>query len=183
MLFVTNRRLRQRPSRTPAGGRIPNPRRVDFRLDDAEPSAAVHFCERLGAGRCREVFSTGLLEALRVSAARHVLLYIHGFNNLPERDVFERAGTLQSLCDATAEPGLVQVVPMLWPCDNDRGLLKGYWDDRNAADAGAVGFRRAFGKFPSWRDRQDPDNPCLKRIHVLAHSMGARVLFTHQCTP
>ena len=108
-----------------------------------------------------------------------MLLYIHGFDNLPERDVFERAGTLQSLCDATAEPGLVQVVPMLWPCDNDRGLLKGYWDDRNAADAGAVGFRRAFGKFPSWRDRQDPDNPCLKRIHVLAHSMGARVLFTH----
>ena len=43
-------------------------------------------------------------------------------------------------------------------------------------DAGAVGFHRAFGKFPSWRDRQDPDNPCLKRIHVLAYSMGARVL-------
>ena len=36
-----------------------------------------------------------------------------------------------------------------WPCDDDRGLLKGYWDDRNAADASAVGFRRAFGKFPS----------------------------------
>ena len=69
-----------------------------------------------------------------------------------------------------------QVVPMLRPCDNDRGLLKDYRDDQNAADAGAVGFRRAFGKFPSWRDRQDPDNPCLKRIHVLAHSMGARVL-------
>ena len=105
-----------------------------------------------------------------------MLLYIHGFNNLPERDVFERAATLQSLCDATAEPGFVQVVPMISPCDNDRGLLKDYWDDRNAADAGAVGFRRAFGKFPSWRDWQDPDNPCLKRIHVLAHSMGARVL-------
>ena len=49
-----------------------------------------------------------------------MLLYIHGFDNLPERDVFERAGTLQSLCDATVEPGLVQVVPMIRPCDDDR---------------------------------------------------------------
>ena len=68
---------------------------------------------------------------------------------------------------------------MIRPCDDDRGPLEDYRDDRSAADAGAVGFDRAFGKFPSWRDRHGPDNPCLKRIHVLAHSMGVRVLFTH----
>ena len=174
MLFATNRRFKEGASGTlPAGP--PPPRSVTFDLDETEPSAAVHFCERLDRDDYQEIYSPRLMDRLKNSPSKHVLLYIHGFNNLPERDIFARADVLQSLCDA-AESDLVQVVPMIWPCDNDRGLLKDYWDDQNAADASATGFRRALGKFLQWRDQQDPSDPCRKRINILAHSMGARVL-------
>ena len=174
MLFVTNRRFKEGPSGT-IGGETPERRKVSFALDDTEPASAVHFCERLDEDDYFEIYSPRFMSRLKGSDKKHVLLYIHGFNNLPERDVFVRADTLQALCDEF-DNELVQVVPMVWPCDNDRGLLKDYWDDQNAADASAPGFRRAFGKFLHWRDQQDPGDPCRKRIDILAHSMGARVL-------
>ena len=175
MLFVTNRRFAEGPSGTVTAGSLPPPRSVSFDLDETEPSAAVHFCERLDKDDHREVYGPRFMDRLKSAPASQVLLYVHGFNNLPERHIFPRAATLQSLCDA-AEPDLVQVVPMIWPCDDDRGLLKDYWDDQSAADASAAAFRRAFGKFLTWRDRRDPRDPCRKRINILAHSMGARVL-------
>jgi esterase/lipase superfamily enzyme len=70
-------------------------------------------------------------------------------------------------------------VPVIWPCDNDLGISKDYWDDQKAADSSATSFSRALCRFIEWResDRNDPDiDPCLKRINVLAHSMGNRVL-------
>ena len=175
MLFVTNRQFHEGSSGTPDLGQTPNPRPVNFDLDHTEPTAAVHFCERLGKDDYREIYSKKFMTRLKGSAGSHVLLYIHGFSNLPEPDIFGRAEKLQSLCN-DAQPNCLQVVPMIWPCDNDRGLLKDYWDDQGAADASKAGFRRAFGKFLNWRDQQDPDDPCHKRINILAHSMGARVL-------
>ena len=175
MLFATNRRFNEGPSGTPPAGPSPQLRRLTFNLDDTEPSAAIHFCEREDRDQYREIYASRFLDRLKNTRASHVLLYIHGFNNLPERDIFARAQTLQSLCDST-QPDLVEVVPLIWPCDNDPGLLRDYWDDQNAADASAAGFRRALGKFLHWRDQQDPANPCRKRINILAHSMGTRVL-------
>ena len=176
MLFVTNRRFEQGPSASVAGGATPAPRPVDFDIDDSEPASAVHFCERTSAGTCREIYSGPFMQRLKESGANQLLLYIHGFNNLPENDIFPRAGELQELCDAT-RPDEIEVVPLIWPCDNDRGLIKDYWDDQKAADASAIGFSRILGKFLSWRDKQvDADTPCYKRINIIAHSMGNRVL-------
>ena len=175
MLFATNRRFKQGSSPTPPDGPPPPKRSVSFNLDDTEPSVAVHFCERLGKKDYREIYASRFMNRLKGAPGSHVLLYVHGFNNLPERDIFKRTRTLQSLCDAAA-PDAVQVVPLIWPCDNDRGVLKDYWDDQDAADCSAGAFRRAFGKFLRWRDQQDLGDPCQKRINILAHSMGARVL-------
>ena len=175
MLFVTNRQFEEGSSSTLKPGETRRPRPVSFELDKTEPTAAVQFCERLDKDAYREIYSSEFMARLKDSEARQVLLYIHGFSNLPERHIFTRAEELQKRCDAV-ERQLVEVVPMIWPCDNDLGLLKDYWDDQNAADGSAAGFRRAFGKFLRWRDQQSPDNPCRKRINILAHSMGARVL-------
>lgn len=57
--------------------------------------------------------------------------------------------------------------------------MKDYWDDQKSADASAYSFERVLQKFLAWRDseKHNPeDHPCLKRINVLAHSMGNRVL-------
>ncbi|WP_204758373.1 hypothetical protein [Halomonas urmiana] len=55
-----------------------------------------------------------------------MLIYIHGFSNLPE-DVFAAVREFQALCDAS-DPGEVLVVPLIWPCDHDLGIVKDYWD-------------------------------------------------------
>ena len=71
------------------------------------------------------------------------------------------------------------VVPLIWPCDNDLGIVVDYWDDQKAADESAFAFARVFQKFMDWRDMDEnnpPHQPCFKRINILAHSMGARVL-------
>ena len=177
MLFVTNRRLKKVSEEPQTNSGASEPIDVEFDLDDSEPSASVHFCERSGEnGPIREIFSPCFLTRLKESNASQVLLYIHGFNNLPANDIFPRATELQKLIDE-AKPDTIEVVPLIWPCDNDRGVLKDYWDDQKAADASAVGFSRVLGKFLTWRDdQQDAKDPCYKRINVLAHSMGNRVL-------
>ncbi|UCE24496.1 MAG: alpha/beta hydrolase, partial [Candidatus Zixiibacteriota bacterium] len=56
---------------------------------------------------------------------------------------------------------------------------KKYWDDQKAADQSAYSFARVLSKFMTWRESPEynpQDDPCLKRINVLAHSMGNRVL-------
>ena len=65
----------------------------------------------------------------------------------------------------------VLVVPIIWPCDNDLGVVKDYWDDQKAADQSAFSFARVLDKFISWRNSPDynpQSDPCLKRINVLA---------------
>ena len=69
----------------------------------------------------------------------------------------------------------VQVVPVIWPCDDDPGIVKDYWDDQKAADMSAFSFARALQFFMKWRDEEPENAPCLKRINILAHSMGNRV--------
>ena len=169
MLFITNRALRQ--SRRSRRGRP-----ISFHLDDNEAQQSVFFCRRGGAGDYTELTSGPFLDALRESEAEQILVFIHGFSNLPETGIFPRAQALQDLFDAK-QRSLVEVVPLIWPCDNDRGILKDYWDDQQAADASAFAFARVLEKFLEWRDGREAAGaaPCLKRISVLAHSMGNRV--------
>ena len=114
---------------------------------------------------------------LRRSARRQVLFFVHGFNCQPEARVFPEALQLQRLCDALA-PDLVEVVPLVWPCDDDFGLVLDYWDDQQSATASGMALARMLGKFMAWRDRLGTEETCLKHVNILAHSMGNRVLAT-----
>lgn len=169
MLFITNRALNE--------GFVSKPgRKISFRLDDNSVQHSVFYCERTGKDRYTELGSAAFLEQLKGARAKQVLIYIHGYSNLPEPDIFPRATRLQEMFDAT-QKGLVRVVPIIWPCDDDMGIVKDYWDDQKAADASGFSFARVLQRFDEWRNT-DPniEIPCLKRINVLAHSMGNRVL-------
>jgi esterase/lipase superfamily enzyme len=169
MLFITNRSFQQ-GTVTTAG------RKVDFALDDNSAQHSVYYCERNAGDTYTELGSADFLGRLKTSTAKHVLLYIHGYSNLPEPDIFPRAAKLQKWCDAKRK-GMVLVVPVIWPCDNDKGIVKDYWDDQKAADASGFSFSRVLERFEKWRNEDENiDVPCLKRINVLAHSMGNRVL-------
>ncbi|MAG35159.1 MAG: hypothetical protein CL878_02775 [Dehalococcoidia bacterium] len=170
MLFVTNRFPKQGIET-----RIGRP--FEFELNDNAAGNSMFFCERTDREVYREIGSVDLLQRLKESSYRQLLIYIHGFSNLPEH-AFATARNLQNLCDARQSEEVL-VVPAIWPCDNDVGLVGDYWDDQKAADQSAFAFARLLGKFLEWRSSEEHNpqsNPCLKRINVLAHSMGNRVL-------
>jgi len=170
MLFVTNR--------FPKGSiqtRIN--RKFIFDLKNNAPSNSVFFCKREADGSTIEIGGMNFLSKLKKSDYNQILLYIHGFSNLPD-DIFEAAAEMQSLCDNKSSNEVV-VVPIIWPCDNDLGIIKDYWDDQKAADYSAPAFARALCRFLEWRNSNmnaPESDPCLKRINVIAHSMGSRVL-------
>ena len=114
MLFVTNRRLVE-------GRRSSAGRSVSFDLADSEPGASLYFCQRRGPGLYEELLAAPFLGRLRRSPRQQILLLVHGFNCQPEKGVFPRAVELQNACDELA-PGLVEVVPLVWPCDDDFGV-------------------------------------------------------------
>ncbi len=167
MLFITNRAINEPPK-----AEIKKSRKISFNLDDSQAGHSVYFCERSGEKSYQEIGSKAFLDELRECKPEQLLFYIHGFSNLPEDDIFPRAETLQKLFGNK----IVKVIPLIWPCDNDLGVIKDYWDDQKAADASSFAFARVLEKFMSWRDKNPEDPPCMKRINVLAHSMGNRVL-------
>jgi esterase/lipase superfamily enzyme len=169
MLFVTNRALKE-------GIRTEKGRAVDFDLANNNAGQSVFYCERARGGSYVEIGSAPFMDRIKESKCRQVLFYLHGYSNLPEPDVFPRAEDLQSMCDAKKKNEVV-VVPLIWPCDSDVGIVKDYYDDQIAADGSAIAFARVFGKFLGWREQNlAAEEPCLKRVNVLAHSMGNRVL-------
>ncbi len=170
MLFVTNR-VPEQSIRTRIG------RKFDFDLDNNAPSNSVFFCERNAKNRYTEIGSIDFLQRLKNSPCRQLMIYLHGFSNLPE-SVFQATAEFQTLCNK-AKKDEVLVIPIVWPCDNDLGIVKDYWDDQKAADQSAYSLARVLEKFLAWRssEKYNPEeDPCLKRINVLAHSMGNRVL-------
>lgn len=175
MLFITNR-FPKGSIQTKAG------RKFEFDLKSNAPSNSVYFCRRNADGSLTEVGGMNFLSELKCSKYRQIVLYIHGFSNLPD-DIFEAATEFQNLCDQK-DAEEVLVVPVIWPCDNDFGIIKDYWDDQKSADGSALSLSRALSRFIEWResDLNSPDtDPCLKRINVLAHSMGNRVLRETLC--
>ena len=170
MLFITNRFPTQ-SIRTRVG------RNFTFDLNNNAASNSVFFCERIADEQIMEIGGHQFLARIKEADCRQILIYIHGFANLPE-DVFAAVEEFQTLCELS-RPGEVLVVPLIWPCDNDFGIVQDYWDDQKSADASAFAFSRILEIFLEWRSSEThnpADNPCLKRINVLAHSMGNRVL-------
>ena len=168
MLFITNRE--PKGSIKTKKGRV-----FKFDLEKNSPSNSVYFCARNKKNNYTEIGSTQFFSNLKTCKAQQLLLFIHGFSSLPEPDIFPKAKELQQLFDQKDE-NLVQVIPIIWPCDNDFGIVKDYWDDQKSADKSAYSFSRVFQHFMKWRDNQPEDDPCLKRINLLAHSMGNRIL-------
>jgi esterase/lipase superfamily enzyme len=167
VLFITNRQPRQ-STRTRIN------RKIDFDLKKNAPANDLYYCRRDAEGDYTEIGSAALLQSLKDSNCKQLLFFIHGFSNLPEPDIFPRVEKLQQLLD-DKEPELALVIPLIWPCDNDLGIVQDYWDDQKSADASAQSFARLLNRFLDWRDQQPEEAPCLKRINVLAHSMGNRV--------
>jgi esterase/lipase superfamily enzyme len=170
MMFITNR-FPEQSIRTRVG------RKFDFDLDNNAASNSVFFCEHVEQNEYTEIGSIDFLERLKECKCRQLLIYIHGFSNLPA-DVLSAASEFQKLCDKKKAKEVL-VIPIIWPCDNDLGIIKDYWDDQKAADQSGYSFARVLEKFLAWRnsEKHNPEHdPCLKRINVLAHSMGNRVL-------
>ena len=170
MLFITSRMptINTEPDLNP---------KFEFDLKNNASNRAFFCCHRAAKGKHKEIGSQAMLSEIKAAKCRQVLLYIHGFANLPEA-VFARTEELQALCDQKKAKEVL-VIPVIWPCDNDLGAVKDYWDDQKAADQSAFSLARMLQKFMEWRSEpaQSPDeDPCLKRINVLAHSMGNRVL-------
>ena len=172
MLFLTNRVLNKN-NETRIG------RSVEFDLRDTNALQSIFFCERERAGSYIEIGSEAFLQRLKDSQAEQILVYIHGFNSQPETSVFPRAEKLQKFIQAAA-PGLAEVVSIVWPSrptDGTKEFIRGYYDDQLAADVSATAFARALARLQHWQlENIESDTPCLKRINVLAHSMGNRVL-------
>lgn len=168
MLFITNRHPKQKI-------RLKLRRKFDFDLDDNAASNAVFCCEREGSGIYQELGIDDFFSQVRGAKYRQLLVYIHGSSNLPE-DAFIAAEEFQYLCNKKKKDEVL-VVPLIWPCDNDLGVVKDWWDDQKSADMSGFSISRLLENLAAWRYQYNPDdNPCLKRINVLAHSMGSRVL-------
>jgi esterase/lipase superfamily enzyme len=175
MLFITNRALNE--GQTPlSNGNLQVPRAVSFDLSNNQAEQSVYFCRRHEKNNYTEIGGQAFLTELKNSNAKEIFLYLHGYSNLPEPAIFPRTEELQELFDLKS-PGYMLVVPIIWPCDNDLGQIQDYFDDQIAADLSGVAFMRLFEKFLAWRENNSTvDNPCTKRINILAHSMGNRVL-------
>jgi esterase/lipase superfamily enzyme len=175
MLFITNRAFNE--GQTPMNNGAPQvPRAVSFDLSNNQAEQSVYFCHRNNKNNYTEIGSQAFLTELKNSNAKEILLYLHGYSNLPEPAIFPRTEELQRLFDLKS-PGYMLVVPLIWPCDNDLGQIQDYFDDQIAADQSGVAFARLFKKFLAWRENNSTvDHPCTKRINILAHSMGNRVL-------
>lgn len=190
MLFITNRRLKlekNSPSyallkNDPALDPEPKPGDlVTMDENDNRATQSVHYCETNSTSKVyRIVGSDVMLERLKDSStARNLLMYVHGFNNLPD-EILERARKLQRLCNKAAgdDPEKqVEVIPIIWPCDNDLGMIKDYWDDQQAAKKSGISFSRLLARFMAWRSAEEQKkDPCYKRINILSHSMGNLVV-------
>jgi esterase/lipase superfamily enzyme len=172
MLFATNRTPTQ-------SARSKKGRKIGFSMQNTSVSQDMYFCRRNGIDDYVEIGNKAFFQALKdLDEKTQILFYIHGFNNLGEADVFPNAEILQGMFDELS-PGLVYIVPLIWPCDDDAAIafMDDYWDDQRASRASGDSFARMLGLFDNWRKEEaNQPNPCTRRMNVLAHSMGNRVL-------
>ncbi len=162
MLFLTNKRPTSQIDSS-----------ITFDENDCQGGHEVYFCNRVGASDYKEVGSTPFMDAMRSSKYKQILLYIHGFNNYMERDVFKRTREMQAMLDAE-DKNKTLVIPLIWPTSDKIGLARDYYSDQKSADNSAFAFARALSKFVTWQ--QASDGSCLRPMSILAHSMGNRVL-------
>ena len=171
MLFVTNRRIEGSRRSQPGRG-------IAFARGDQEPGASLYFCQRLGPEQYVELTAVPFFSRLRRSRHRQLLFYVHGFSCQPEARRLPRRAAAAGAVRRARRPSSPRWSPIVWPCDDDFGLVLDYWDDQQSATASGLALARVLGKFIAWRDRLGTEETCLKHVNLLAHSMGNRVLAT-----
>lgn len=174
MLFATNRTPTQ-------SAQSSNNRQISFSMQNTSVQQNMYFCSRQGVNDYTEIGSKAFFQTLKTLHAKtQIVFYIHGFNNLGEADIFPNAEILQGMFDEL-QPNLVYIVPLIWPCDDDSviAFMDDYWDDQRASKASGDAFARMLGLFDKWRREEAQKKiPCIRRMNILAHSMGNRVLRT-----
>lgn len=175
MLFITARTPNEKPTSTLEIGRA-----LTFDKQNTDVSVHEYFCKRNKKDHYIEIGSQSFFKELKeLDEETQLLFYIHGFNNLPEADVFPRTEKLEARLNAVYSNKLVKVIPIIWPCDDDSPIafVDDYWDDQRASKIAGMLYSRLLGKFEAWRNKPEQLSvPCLKRINILAHSMGNNVL-------
>lgn len=168
----------------------------DPRVDDAwKVGQTKLYPEKLDdtRGRDAKLGSAALFEELRQylrGADRDVIIYLHGFANSFENSV-QRAAALEALYNEGAEQK-VMVVLFSWPSNGEVQPAWNYFSDREDAEASGLAMGRALKRLVEFltamreedrttilaarRDGAVPDPAalvqCVRRLHVLAHSMG-----------
>ncbi|WP_420478638.1 alpha/beta hydrolase [Brevundimonas sp. FT23028] len=123
------------------------------------------------------------MEALRKVMAgptkSDTLVFIHGFN-VSFMGALEAGAMLaqdQTVRDADdPEPRPVTVVVFSWPSDGAAIPWMSYYSDREDARVSGPAVARAFLKLAEFVEKTPNENYCQRRLHLLAHSMGAYVL-------
>jgi len=140
-----------------------------FSKDDA-PSNEVFFCYN-NKGNFEELGSALFFEYLTNSEYKNILFFIHGFNVQPEA-ALDLGNKLQEFFNKDNSLGTL-VIPIIWPCNDNFGVVRDYWSDQRIADMCSIPLTRALNKLI---ELQSTNGNCTKRVNILAHSMGNRVL-------
>lgn len=114
------------------------------------------------------------LHAVMAKGSSDTLIFIHGFN-------VSFMGALEAGADLAREVKVegraLNVVVFSWPSDGAMVPYMSYYSDREDARASGPAVARAFLKLRTFlTETLTKDNFCKRRLHILAHSMGAYVL-------
>lgn len=101
----------------------------------------------------------------RKPGIKHVVFYIHGFNNQP-LDAFESFAGFSAALSVNPE---VLAIPVVWACSDSLLNTAKYYHDQSIAATSGIALGRAFAGY--FRARSDD-----LKVHFFAHSMGNRVL-------
>lgn len=159
MYFITNRASRE------SNGSLVFPVKNGI-------SKNLLYCKRTPGDKrsFQEIGSESFMNEV-IHSPGEILFFIHGFNNQPYNKVFPRAKKLKEQFK-NHSLSHVKVVPLIWPSDNDEKMIKDYFDDQKWAAQSASFFAKLIHELL----QQKKKNPSLNKVHVLAHSMGGRLL-------
>jgi esterase/lipase superfamily enzyme len=113
------------------------------------------------------------LHALMKAGRSDTLVFIHGFN-VTFRGALEAGARLAGELSVEGRP--VNIVVFSWPSDGQAVPLMSYYSDREDARASGAALARAYLKLRDYIVKLDSVEFCDRRLHLLAHSMGAYVL-------
>lgn len=98
---------------------------------------------------------------------KHIIFYLHGFNNPPYKKVVRRVRNIQAQVKKSGIDSFV-VVPIFWPTQQDSMPVNNYYQDQQWADLTAQLIHKYLLPLT--------EKITNHSIHFIAHSMGARVL-------